>query len=31
MDIEKIPADDYKNFIEPYLGKKRLEAIRGKK
>jgi hypothetical protein len=29
-DIDKIPSDDYKFFIEPYLGKKRLLAIREK-
>ncbi|MBN2401777.1 MAG: DUF3795 domain-containing protein [Spirochaetes bacterium] len=31
INIENIPEDDYKNFIEPYLGSKRLEAIREKK
>jgi hypothetical protein len=31
IDIEKIPSDDYIKFIEPYLGKKRLAAIREKK
>ena len=30
MDIEKIPEEDYKRFIEPYLGKKRLQKIREK-
>jgi hypothetical protein len=30
IDIEKIPEEDYKRFIEPYLGKKRLLEIREK-
>jgi hypothetical protein len=30
MDMEKIPEEDYKRFIEPYLGKKRLLEIREK-
>jgi len=29
-DIEKIPKEDYKRFIEPYLGKKRLLEMREK-
>jgi hypothetical protein len=29
-NIEKIPEEDYKKFIEPYLGKKRLQKIREK-
>jgi hypothetical protein len=29
--FKKLPEDDFKNFVEPYLGKKRLAAIREKK
>jgi hypothetical protein len=30
IDIEKIPEEDYKIYIEPYFGKKRLLEIREK-